>query len=163
MLVFDTNVLVYAIDEDSPFHEPCRARVVQAREGSSPAFVTWSICYALLHETLVPRRGGLRQFAGRSDAANFCYLLQGSVGSGRDRCTSAECPRLSPIARGNARYTRMGVIGSLPRLRNLAASADQRYCSLRKRLVSSTARTIASSAFNPAFARALATISLAVS
>ena len=73
MLVFDTNVLVYAIDEDSPFHEPCRARVVQAREGPSPAFVTWSICYES----------------------------------------------------GNARYTRMGVIGSLPRLRNLAASADQ--------------------------------------
>ena len=24
MLVFDTNVLIYAVDEDSPFHAPCR-------------------------------------------------------------------------------------------------------------------------------------------
>lgn len=55
MLVFDTNVLVYAVDEDSPFHEPCRARVVQAREGSSPAFLTWSICYEFLRVTTHPR------------------------------------------------------------------------------------------------------------
>ena len=55
MRVFDTNVLVYAVDEDSPFHEPCRARVVQAREGSSPAFVTWSICYEFLRVTTHPR------------------------------------------------------------------------------------------------------------
>ena len=55
MLVFDTNVLVYAIDEDSPFHEPCRARIVQAREGPSPAFVTWSICYEFLRVTTHPR------------------------------------------------------------------------------------------------------------
>ena len=55
MLVFDTNVLVYAVDEDSPFHEPCRARVVQAREGPSPAFLTWSICYEFLRVTTHPR------------------------------------------------------------------------------------------------------------
>ncbi len=56
-----------------------------------------------------------------------------------------------------------GVIGSLPRLRKLAAGADQHYYPPRKRLVSLTARTIASSAFKPDFARALATTSLAVS
>lgn len=55
MLVFDTNVLVYAVDEDSPFHEPCRARVVQARDGPSPAFVTWNICYEFLRVTTHPR------------------------------------------------------------------------------------------------------------
>ena len=26
MLVFDTNVLIYAVEEDSPFHAPCRNR-----------------------------------------------------------------------------------------------------------------------------------------
>ena len=51
MLVFDTNVLVYAIDEDSPFHAPCRDRVSQARNDASPAFVTWSICYEFLRVT----------------------------------------------------------------------------------------------------------------
>lgn len=55
MLVFDTNVLVHAADKDSPFHEPCHARIVQAREGSSPAFLTWSICYEFLHVTTHPR------------------------------------------------------------------------------------------------------------
>ena len=45
MLVFDTNVLVYAVDEDSPFHAPCRDRVSQARNDASPAFVTWNVCY----------------------------------------------------------------------------------------------------------------------
>ncbi len=55
MLVFDTNVLVYAVDEDSPFHEPCRARVVQARDGPAPAFVTWNICYEFLRVTTHPR------------------------------------------------------------------------------------------------------------
>ena len=54
-------------------------------------------------------------------------------------------------------------IGSLPHLHDLAVGADQPDGSSRNRLVSSTARTIASSADNPDFARALATISLAVS
>ena len=51
MLVFDTNVLIYAVDEDSPFHAPCRNRVSQARDDASPAFVTWSICYEFLRVT----------------------------------------------------------------------------------------------------------------
>ncbi|MXZ71408.1 MAG: PIN domain-containing protein [Acidobacteria bacterium] len=51
MLVFDTNVLVYAVDEDSPFHGPCRERVSRARSDASPAFLTWSICYEFLRVT----------------------------------------------------------------------------------------------------------------
>ena len=51
MLVFDTNVLVYAADSDSPFHIPCRNRLSQARQDASPAFVTWSICYEFLRVT----------------------------------------------------------------------------------------------------------------
>ncbi len=55
MLVFDTNVLVHAADKDSPFHELCRASIEQAREGPSPAFLTWSICYEFLRVTTHPR------------------------------------------------------------------------------------------------------------
>ena len=51
MLVFDTNVLVYAVDQDSPFHDPCRNSVLQARENPSPAFLTWNICYEFLRVT----------------------------------------------------------------------------------------------------------------
>ena len=51
MLVFDTNILVYATDEDSPFHEPCRASVLRAREDPSPSFLTWNVCYEFLRVT----------------------------------------------------------------------------------------------------------------
>lgn len=55
MLVFDTNVLVYAVDEDSPFHEASRARLTAARADASPAFLTWSICYEFIRVTTHPR------------------------------------------------------------------------------------------------------------
>ena len=55
MQVFDTNVLVYAFDEDSQFHEPCRARVLDAHEDPSPSFLTWSVCYEFLRVTTHPR------------------------------------------------------------------------------------------------------------
>lgn len=55
MQVFDTNVLVCALDGDSPFHEPCRTCVLQAREDPSPSFLTWSICYEFLRVTTHPR------------------------------------------------------------------------------------------------------------
>ena len=51
MLVFDTNVLVYAFDEDSPFHDAYRDLVSQTRRNESQSFVTWSICYEFLRVT----------------------------------------------------------------------------------------------------------------
>ena len=45
MLVFDTNVLVDAVDEDSPFHDVCCDLVSRALRDESQSFVTWSICY----------------------------------------------------------------------------------------------------------------------
>ena len=51
MLVFDTNILVYAADEDSPFHLACRDLVVRAREDPSPAYLSWNVCYEFLRVT----------------------------------------------------------------------------------------------------------------
>jgi toxin-antitoxin system PIN domain toxin len=51
VLVFDTNVLLYAADEDSEHHEPCRSRIEDARRSPSPAFLTWNICYEFLRVT----------------------------------------------------------------------------------------------------------------
>jgi len=51
VLVFDTNVLVYAVDEDSPFHDGCRDLVSRARSNRAQSFVTWSICYEFLRVT----------------------------------------------------------------------------------------------------------------
>ncbi len=55
MLVFDTNVLVYAVDEVSPFHDRCRRKIMQARDDPSPAFLTWNVCYEFLRVTTHPR------------------------------------------------------------------------------------------------------------
>ena len=55
MLVFDTNVLIYAVDKNSPFHNHCRAIVLEAREDPSPAFLTWNVCYEFLRVTTHPR------------------------------------------------------------------------------------------------------------
>ena len=55
MLVFDTNVLVYAANEDSEFHLPCRRRLEKARREPSPTFLTWSVCYEFLRVTTHPR------------------------------------------------------------------------------------------------------------
>ena len=51
MLVFDTNVLTYAVDEDSPYHDPFRQRVLQARNDPSPAYLTWNIYCEFLRDT----------------------------------------------------------------------------------------------------------------
>ncbi|MDE0173460.1 MAG: PIN domain-containing protein [Defluviicoccus sp.] len=53
-MVFDTNVLIYAIDANSAFHDRCRARVLEAREDPAPAFLTWSICYEFLRVATHP-------------------------------------------------------------------------------------------------------------
>lgn len=54
-MVFDTNVLVYAADEQSPLHLPSRARLAEARLGPERAYLTWSICYEFLRVTTHPR------------------------------------------------------------------------------------------------------------
>ena len=48
MIVFDTNVLVYAANEASAFHDDCRRSLDEARNDPSPAFLTWGICYEFL-------------------------------------------------------------------------------------------------------------------
>jgi len=48
VIAVDTNVLVYAHREDSPWHEAAKARVVELAEG--PA--SWAIPWPCLHEFL---------------------------------------------------------------------------------------------------------------
>ena len=48
MIALDTNILVYAHREDSPFHEPAFRRVTELAEG--PA--NWAIPWPCLHEFL---------------------------------------------------------------------------------------------------------------
>mgnify|MGYP005845618765 CR=1 FL=1 len=55
MFVIDTNVLIYAADRDSPYHEVCRERLERWRRQPAPTFLTWSICYEFLRVTSHPR------------------------------------------------------------------------------------------------------------
>lgn len=55
MLVFDTNILVYAANRDSEFHLPCRRRLEAVRQNPSSAFLTWGICYEFLRVSTHPQ------------------------------------------------------------------------------------------------------------
>ena len=48
MIAVDTNILVYAHREDSPFHDAASARMVELAEGVS----TWAIPWPCVHEFL---------------------------------------------------------------------------------------------------------------
>ncbi len=48
MIALDTNVLVYAHREDSPWHDVADARIVELAEGRTP----WAIPWPCLHEFL---------------------------------------------------------------------------------------------------------------
>ena len=78
MLLFDTNVLVYAANRDSAFHLPCRRRLAEARRDPSPAFLTWSVCYEFLRVTTHPR--ALRSPWLAQDACRFVSDLLASPG-----------------------------------------------------------------------------------
>lgn len=55
MFVVDTNILIYAADEDSPFHPCCRKLIENWRQQTSPWYVTWGILYEFLRVVTHPR------------------------------------------------------------------------------------------------------------
>jgi len=55
MFVVDTNVLVYAANEDSPFHRTCADLIAERRLRSGAWFVTWGIVYEFLRVVTHPR------------------------------------------------------------------------------------------------------------
>jgi len=55
MFVVDTNVLVYAADEDSPYHDCCLERLSLWRRQAGAWYLTWGIVYEFLRITTHPR------------------------------------------------------------------------------------------------------------
>lgn len=78
MLVFDTNVLLYAADQDSEHHQLCRRRIEDARGSPSPAFLTWNICYEFLRAST--HRWVFRSPWTPAAARGFIAELVGSPG-----------------------------------------------------------------------------------
>jgi toxin-antitoxin system PIN domain toxin len=54
VFVVDTNVLLYAVDLDSPDHVKCRSLVEEWRVGSSPWHLTWGVIYEFLRVSTHP-------------------------------------------------------------------------------------------------------------
>ncbi len=55
MFVVDTNILVYAADEDSPFHSRCLEALEGWRRQTSAWYLTWGILYEFLRVITHPR------------------------------------------------------------------------------------------------------------
>jgi toxin-antitoxin system PIN domain toxin len=55
VFVVDTNVLVYAADEDSPHHARCYALVEAWRRQAAAWYITWGILYEFMRVTTHPR------------------------------------------------------------------------------------------------------------
>ncbi|MBU2496410.1 MAG: PIN domain-containing protein [Candidatus Omnitrophica bacterium] len=55
MFVVDTNILVYAADEDSPFHTRCLELIEEWRKQASPWYTTWGILYEFLRVVTHPK------------------------------------------------------------------------------------------------------------
>ena len=108
MLVFDTNVLLYAADQDSEHHEPCRRRIEDARRSPSPAFLTWNICYEFLRAST--HRWVFQSPWTPDDARGFLMALLGSPGialllpTRRHAAVLEETVGELPDVRGNQMY-----------------------------------------------------------
>lgn len=55
MFVADTNILIYAADVDSPFHQQCHARLQDWRRQTSAWYLTLDVLYESLRVTTHPR------------------------------------------------------------------------------------------------------------
>ncbi|MDX2141974.1 MAG: TA system VapC family ribonuclease toxin [Rhodospirillaceae bacterium] len=55
MFVLDTNVLIYAVDDTSPYHAACRAFVERCRLQAGAWHLTWGIFYEYLRVATHPR------------------------------------------------------------------------------------------------------------
>jgi toxin-antitoxin system PIN domain toxin len=78
MFVVDTNVLVYAANEQSEHHDRCLALLSEWRERSSAWFLTWGIVYEFLRVVTHPRV--LREPARAGQAWGFVEALLESPG-----------------------------------------------------------------------------------
>ncbi len=55
MFVVDTNVLLYAANQNSPGHEPCKRLLARWRNQAEPWYLTWGIIYEFLRVSTHPR------------------------------------------------------------------------------------------------------------
>lgn len=103
MFVVDTNVLVDAANSGSPFHEPCRTLLEEARRRSGAWYATWGIAWEFLRVTSHPKV--LARPIAPTAALRFLEALAASPGF----AMLVETPRHAAVA--------AEVLGDHPELR----------------------------------------------
>ncbi|MEX5213625.1 MAG: PIN domain-containing protein [Nitrospiraceae bacterium] len=108
MFVVDTNVLVYAADEDAPAHARCRELLERWRSQRSAWYTTWGVLYEFLRVATHPRV--LRTPWTATTAWTFIHALLGSpalsllVETDRHAAVAEEVLREVPQFNGNVVY-----------------------------------------------------------
>ncbi len=108
MFVADTNILVYAADEDSSFHSRCYELIEEWRSQTSVWYVTWGIVYEFLRVITHPRV--FRKPWSVTQAWSFveAVLASSSLGilaaTGRHADVAAEVVNRLPSLSGNLLY-----------------------------------------------------------
>lgn len=78
MFVVDTNVLVYAADQDAAEHPRCRGLLEGWRRQGGAWYLTWGVCYEFLRVVTHPRV--LRRPWAANEAVRFLAAVQQSPG-----------------------------------------------------------------------------------
>jgi toxin-antitoxin system PIN domain toxin len=105
VFVVDTNVLVYAADEDSEFHTKCLESLSEWRGQTSPWHLTWGIAYEFLRVVTHPRV--FRRPWSAAEAWGFLDALLESpsvsmlIEGERHATIAADLIRQVPTLRGN--------------------------------------------------------------
>ena len=105
MFVVDTNILLYAVDLDSPDHDTCRTHFNAWRRQSSPWHLTWGIVYEFLRVSTHPNV--FRKPFSLSQAWSFVEALLASpsltvlVATERHQQVATEVFAEIPDIRGN--------------------------------------------------------------
>lgn len=78
MFVADTNVLIYAVDEDAPEHQRCTGLLHRWRAQPGAWFLTWGICYEFLR--VITHRRVLRNPRSAEEAMAILHAILASPG-----------------------------------------------------------------------------------
>jgi len=105
VFVVDTNVLIYAADQESPYHSRCRELLEAWRTQLSAWYVTWPILYEFLRVSTHPRV--FRNPWSAAQAWSFVEAVLAAPALGilipgdRHAAVAAEIIRQVPHLRGN--------------------------------------------------------------
>ncbi len=105
MFVVDTNILLYAVNPDSPDHARARSALEEWRTGGAPWFLTWGIVYEFLrvstHRRVFQDPLTLTQAQSWMDALLETPGLGVLVETDRHRPVLEELAQAHPRASGN--------------------------------------------------------------